>query len=122
MCIIAFFTNTSTRRDTLAHLGEPAAPARIAPTRGPPSVGDAGTEHGRLPIQPPAHPRPTSSTIASPSSQAPARNPSALRHGPARARCCPRLSAQPVAAENRRLTRTTASPHTQARVLAMLIL
>jgi len=36
MRIIAFVTDPSTVRDILGHLGEPAAPPRIAPARGPP--------------------------------------------------------------------------------------
>ena len=36
MRIIAFITDGPTVRDILAHLGEPAAPPRIAPARGPP--------------------------------------------------------------------------------------
>ena len=35
MRIIAFITDGPTVRDTLAHLGEPTAPPRIAPARGP---------------------------------------------------------------------------------------
>ena len=36
MRIIAFITDAPTVRDLLAHLGEPMAPPRIAPARGPP--------------------------------------------------------------------------------------
>ena len=36
MRIIAFITDPSTIRDILLHLGEPTAPPRIAPARGPP--------------------------------------------------------------------------------------
>jgi len=36
MCIIAFITDPAAVRDLLAHCGEPTAPPRIAPTRGPP--------------------------------------------------------------------------------------
>lgn len=36
MRLIAFITAPVTVRDILAHLGEPAAPPRIAPARGPP--------------------------------------------------------------------------------------
>ncbi len=36
MRIIAFITDVPTMRDSLAHLGEPTAPPRIAPARGPP--------------------------------------------------------------------------------------
>ena len=44
MRIIAFITNPSTIRDILLHLGEPTAPPRIAPARGPPlcDLPDAG--------------------------------------------------------------------------------
>jgi hypothetical protein len=45
MRIIAFITDGPTVRDILAHLGEPIAPPRIAPARGPPlwDLPDAGT-------------------------------------------------------------------------------
>ena len=36
MRIIAFITDPSTIRDILLHVGEPTAPPRIAPARGPP--------------------------------------------------------------------------------------
>jgi hypothetical protein len=36
MHIIAFITDGPTVRDLLAHLGEPTAPPRIPPARGPP--------------------------------------------------------------------------------------
>jgi hypothetical protein len=36
MRIIAFITDGPTVRDLLAHCGEPTAPPRIAPARGPP--------------------------------------------------------------------------------------
>ena len=36
MRLIAFITDAPTVRDILAHLGEPTAPPRIAPARGPP--------------------------------------------------------------------------------------
>jgi len=39
MRIVAFITDPATIRDILAHLGEPTAPPRIAPARGPP-LGD----------------------------------------------------------------------------------
>jgi hypothetical protein len=39
MRIIAFITDGPTVRDILVHLGEPTAPPRIAPARGPP-LGD----------------------------------------------------------------------------------
>jgi hypothetical protein len=41
MRIIAFITDGPTMRDILVHLGEPTAPPRIAPARGPPLVGPA---------------------------------------------------------------------------------
>ena len=44
MRIIAFVTDASTVRDILAHLGEPTAPPRIAPARGPPLWEAAGAE------------------------------------------------------------------------------
>ncbi len=42
---IAFITDAPTVRDILVHLGEPTAPPRIAPARGPPlwDAADAGT-------------------------------------------------------------------------------
>jgi hypothetical protein len=45
MRIIAFITAPSTVRDILAHLGEPTAPPRIAPARGPPLWEAADAEH-----------------------------------------------------------------------------
>jgi hypothetical protein len=45
MHIIAFITDGPTVRDILAHLGEPTAPPRIAPARGPPLWEAAGAEH-----------------------------------------------------------------------------
>ncbi len=44
MRIIAFITDAPTLRDILAHCGEPTAPPRIAPARGPPrwDLPDAG--------------------------------------------------------------------------------
>jgi hypothetical protein len=44
MRIIAFITDGPTVRDILVHLGEPTAPPRIAPARGPPlwDLPDAG--------------------------------------------------------------------------------
>ena len=36
MRIIAFITDASVIRDILVHLGEPIAPPRVAPARGPP--------------------------------------------------------------------------------------
>ncbi|HEX8011683.1 MAG TPA: IS91 family transposase, partial [Casimicrobiaceae bacterium] len=42
--VIAFIIDASTIRDILVHLGEPTAPPRIAPARGPPlgDLPDAG--------------------------------------------------------------------------------
>ena len=45
MRVIAFITDASTVRVLLAHLGEPTAPPRIAPARGPPWWEAAGAEH-----------------------------------------------------------------------------
>ena len=45
MRIIAFITDGSTVRDILGHLGEPTAPPRIAPARGPPLWEAADAEH-----------------------------------------------------------------------------
>ena len=45
MHIIAFITDGPTVRDILAHLGEPTAPPRIAPARGPPLWEAADAEH-----------------------------------------------------------------------------
>jgi len=45
MRIIAFLTDGPSVRDILAHLGEPTAPPRIAPARGPPLWAAAGAEH-----------------------------------------------------------------------------
>ena len=42
--IIAFVTAAPTVRDILSHLGEPAAPPRIAPARGPPLWEAASAE------------------------------------------------------------------------------
>lgn len=44
MRIIAFVTDGPTMRDILVHRGEPTAPPRIAPARGPPlwDLPDAG--------------------------------------------------------------------------------
>ena len=44
MRILAFITDAPTVRDLLAHLGEPIAPPRIAPARGPPLWEAAGAE------------------------------------------------------------------------------
>ena len=44
MRIIAFITDGPTVRDILGHLGEPTAPPRIAPARGPP-LWAADAEH-----------------------------------------------------------------------------
>jgi hypothetical protein len=45
MRIIAFITDASTIRDILVHLGEPTAPPRIAPARGPPLWEAVDAEH-----------------------------------------------------------------------------
>jgi len=45
MRIIAFLTDGPTMRDILAHLGEPTAPPRIAPARGPPLWEAVDAEH-----------------------------------------------------------------------------
>ena len=45
MPIIAFITDPSTVRDILDHLGEPTAPPRIAPARGPPLWEATGAAH-----------------------------------------------------------------------------
>jgi hypothetical protein len=45
MRIIAFLTDPLAVRAILAHLGEPTAPPRIAPARGPPLWETAGAEH-----------------------------------------------------------------------------
>jgi hypothetical protein len=45
MRIIAFITDGPTVRDILVHLGEPTAPPRIAPARGPPLWEATGAEH-----------------------------------------------------------------------------
>ncbi len=44
MRIIAVITDASTIRDILVELGEPIAPPRIAPARGPPLWEAAGAE------------------------------------------------------------------------------
>ena len=44
MRIIAFITDGPTVRDILVHLGEPTAPPRIAPARGPPPWEAADAE------------------------------------------------------------------------------
>ena len=49
MRIIAFITDPSTLRDILAHLGEPTAPPRIAPARGPPLWEAVSAEHEPTP-------------------------------------------------------------------------
>ena len=49
MRIIAFITDPSTVRDILAHLGEPTAPPRIAPARGPPLWEAVSAEHESTP-------------------------------------------------------------------------
>jgi len=45
MRIIAFITDGPTVRDILVHLGEPTAPPRIAPARGPPLWEAVDAEH-----------------------------------------------------------------------------
>ena len=45
MRIIAFITDGPTVRDTLGHLGEPTAPPRIAPARGPPLWAATDAQH-----------------------------------------------------------------------------
>ena len=54
MRIIAFVTDASAIRDILAHLGEPTAPPRIAPARGPPlwDLPAAGAAGGDSHAQP----------------------------------------------------------------------
>ena len=52
MRIIAFITDGPTVRDVLAHLGEPTAPPRNAPARGPPLWEAAGAEHEQTADQP----------------------------------------------------------------------
>ena len=47
MRIIAFITDGPTVRDILGHLGEPTAPPRIAPARGPPLWAATDPEHDR---------------------------------------------------------------------------
>lgn len=49
MRIIAFITDAPTVRDILTHLGEPTAPPRTAPARGPPLWAAAGAEHDPIP-------------------------------------------------------------------------
>ena len=49
MRIIAFITAAPTVRDMLVHLGEPTAPPRIAPARGPPLWETPGAEHELTP-------------------------------------------------------------------------
>ena len=45
MRIIAFITDGPTVHDILGHLGEPTAPPRIAPARGPPLWEATDAEH-----------------------------------------------------------------------------
>ena len=45
MRVIAFITDASAIRDILVHLGEPTAPPRIAPARGPPLWAATGAAH-----------------------------------------------------------------------------
>ena len=49
MRVIAFITDPATMRDILVHLGEPTAPPRIAPARGPPLWETADAEHEPTP-------------------------------------------------------------------------
>jgi hypothetical protein len=49
MRIIAFITTAPTVRDILVHLGEPTAPPRVAPARGPPRWETAGAGHEPTP-------------------------------------------------------------------------
>ena len=49
MRVIAFITAASSVRNILAHLGEPTAPPRIAPARGPPLWEQAGAEDNPSP-------------------------------------------------------------------------
>ena len=55
MRIIAFITDGPTVRDLLAHFGEPIAPPRIAPARGPPrwDLPDGARGNGEPHVQPP---------------------------------------------------------------------
>jgi hypothetical protein len=57
MRIIAFITDAPTVRDILAHLGEPIAPPRIAPARGPPLWAAADAEQDS-PLDPALQPAP----------------------------------------------------------------
>ena len=55
MRIIAFITDASVIRDILVHLGEPIAPPRVAPARGPPLWDlPAAGEGGGAPVAQPA--------------------------------------------------------------------
>jgi hypothetical protein len=49
MRVIAFITDAAAIRDILVHLGEPTAPPRSAPARGPPLWETADTEHEPTP-------------------------------------------------------------------------
>ena len=55
--IIAFITDAATGRDILAHLGEPIAPPRSAPARGPP-LGEAADAQQDAPPDPALQPVP----------------------------------------------------------------
>lgn len=69
MRIIAFVTEAATVRDILAHLGEPIAPPRIAPARGPPLWAAADAEQDS-PLDPALQPPGSTSSIStSPGSQ-----------------------------------------------------
>ena len=54
MRIIAFITDASTIRNILVHLGEPTAPPRIAPARGPPLWAAATHDPAADPLLQPA--------------------------------------------------------------------
>ena len=57
MRIRAFVTDAATVRDILAHLGEPIAPPRSAPARGPP-LGEAANAKQDAPPDPALQPAP----------------------------------------------------------------
>jgi hypothetical protein len=124
MRVIAFITNGPTVRDILGHLGEPTAPPRIAPARGPP-LWAAAAAH-----DPAADPRLQSAPDFEFDQRIAWQPPTSLDCGRRRAGSClpppgcPRAAMlasaparkypekraeQPVAAANRRLTRPTGS-------------
>jgi len=129
MRIIAFITDGPTVRDILGHLGEPTAPPRIAPARGPPLWAATAAEHDpaadsllqstpafefdqRLSWQPPPSPPPLVCVRrrAGSCSRPPACPRAAtLASVPAR-KCHDQRAEQPVAIANRRLTRPIGSP------------